>query len=241
MTLKKITESKLRKLVLKSIKKDFFINEIDLVITDDPKDKKSYNEKIKFMYIGSAKIYRRKKNLKKYTNTWEDYHDEEIVYKWLEDKHKQEKGDIVYIQGLIKFKNDSFIFSSCIPIGSWHITNDISKALNLSFEISENLKKGGHFIGTCYDGMKVFQRLNDLKNGHLEMIDEFGNKVYSITKKYEIDDFTYAKDDREKLFGQEIDVYMNSIGQTMKEYLVNFELFTEIMKEYDLVLTKPKS
>tara|TARA_B100000795_G_C22785268_1_gene434300 strand:- start:119 stop:541 length:423 start_codon:yes stop_codon:yes gene_type:complete len=107
MTLKKITESKLRKLVLKSIKKDFFINEIDLVITDDPKDKKSYNEKIKFMYIGSAKIYRRKKNLKKYTNTWEDYHDEEIVYKWLEDKHKQEKGDIVYIQGLIKFKNDS--------------------------------------------------------------------------------------------------------------------------------------
>ena len=105
--------------------------------------------------------------------------------------------------------------------------------------ISENLKTGGHFIGTCYDGMKVFQRLNDLKNGHLEMIDEFGNKVYSITKKYEIDDFTYAKDDREKLFGQEIDVYMNSIGKVFTEYLVNFELFIDIMKEYDLVLAKP--
>ena len=107
MTLKQVTEARLRKLVLKSIKKDFFINEVDLVITDNPKDKKSYNEKIKFMYTGSAKIYRRKKNLKKYTNTWEDYNDAEIVYKWLEDKPTQEKGDIVYVQGLIKFKNDS--------------------------------------------------------------------------------------------------------------------------------------
>jgi hypothetical protein len=32
---------------------------------------------------------------------------------------------------------------------------------------------------------------------------------------------------------------MNSIGQTIPEYLVNFQLFIEIMKEYDLVLTKP--
>ena len=31
----------------------------------------------------------------------------------------------------------------------------------------------------------------------------------------------------------------NSIGQTITEYLVNFELFIEMMKEYDLVLAKP--
>tara|TARA_B110000285_G_scaffold228956_1_gene292843 strand:+ start:606 stop:4493 length:3888 start_codon:yes stop_codon:yes gene_type:complete len=105
--------------------------------------------------------------------------------------------------------------------------------------ISDNLKKGGKFIGTCYDGMKVFQKLSSQENGQLEMIDEFGNRVYSITKKYEIDDFSYQKDNIEKLFGQEIDVYMNSIGQEMKEYLVNFELFIEIMKEYDLVLKTP--
>ena len=32
---------------------------------------------------------------------------------------------------------------------------------------------------------------------------------------------------------------MNSIGQTITEYLVNFQLFIELMKEYDLVLAKP--
>ena len=105
--------------------------------------------------------------------------------------------------------------------------------------ISENLKKGGHFIGTCYDGMKVFQVLDKLENGHLEMIDDFGNKVYSITKQYEIDDFTYSKDKKEKLLGQKIDVYMNSIGKTFTEYLVNFEYFIDLMKEYDLELAKP--
>lgn len=105
--------------------------------------------------------------------------------------------------------------------------------------ISDNLKKGGHFIGTCYDGMKVFSKLKDLENGYLEMIDDFGNKVYSIRKNYQVDDFSYKKDEIEKLFGNEINVYMSSIGKEFPEYLVNFEIFINIMKEYDLVLDTP--
>lgn len=104
--------------------------------------------------------------------------------------------------------------------------------------ISENIKKGGYFIGTCYDGMKVFQRLNE--SDSMEMIDEFGNRVFSIHKKYDLDDFGYSKDDIGKLFGQQIDVYMSSIGQTIPEYLVNFQMFSGLMKEYDLVLAKPQ-
>ena len=105
--------------------------------------------------------------------------------------------------------------------------------------ISENIKKGGYFIGTCYDGKKIYQKLNDSENGYFEMIDEFNNKVFSIHKNYDIDDFTYSKDNIEKILGNKIDVYMNSIGQTIPEYLVNFDYFIDIMKEYDLVLSKP--
>ena len=73
------------------------------------------------------------------------------------------------------------------------------------------------------------------------MTDEFGKRVYSITKKYEIEDFTYTgPDERQHLLGQEIDVYMNSIGQTITEYLVNFEMFIDLMKEYDFKLTTPE-
>ena len=106
--------------------------------------------------------------------------------------------------------------------------------------ISENLKKGGHFIGTCYDGMKVYKTLEDLENNCLEMNDEFGNKIYSIKKKYNLDNFNYTKDNKEKLLGQQIDVYMNSIGDEYSEYLVNFELLIDIMKEYDLEFSNSK-
>ena len=43
--------------------------------------------------------------------------------------------------------------------------------------ISENIKKGGFFIGTCYDGMKVFQMLEKTESGYLEMIDEFLKQI----------------------------------------------------------------
>ena len=50
-----------------------------------------------------------------------------------------------------------------------------------------------------------------------------GNTVYKIEKKYEIDNFDYNEEDDRNMFGQVIDVYMDSIGQVIPEYLVNFE------------------
>ena len=130
-----------------------------------------------------------------------------------------------------------FDLISCQFTIHYYFSDEISLR-NYIQNISENLKEGGHFIGTCYDGMKVFKQLQE-NEGHMEMVDEFGNKVYSITKQYDMEKFDYKKDDRERLFGQKIDVYMNSIGKTFSEYLVNFELLIDIMKEYDLVLAKP--
>ena len=100
------------------------------------------------------------------------------------------------------FKNDNFIFSSCIPIGSWHITNDISKALNLSFEISENLKKqhssckllsnesNQEFLETEDAGLKTYKKisnsiLNKIVNSRVEEIIDFINKelIFLDSKK----------------------------------------------------------
>jgi len=90
----------------------------------------------------------------------------------------------------------------------------------------------GYFIGTCYDGMKVMKTFEQGGSDILEMKDDFGSLIYQIKKKYTIDDFTYNKDDPGNMFGQEIDVFMASIGQPITEYLVNFEFFIDIMKEY---------
>mgnify|MGYP003684426423 FL=1 len=105
MPLKQLTLGRLRKLVFScensSKQCSPHINELNLVITDDPTDKKTY-EHIKFLYSGYTHIYKHKQ-LKKYTHTMKDYKDVEIDTNWLENRtNQQKKGDIIYIHGLFK-------------------------------------------------------------------------------------------------------------------------------------------
>jgi len=111
------------------------------------------------------------------------------------------------------------------------------KLRNYIQNLSDHCKPNGYFIGTCYDGMKVFNLLQD--KGNVSMFDDFENKIYSIEKDYEIDDFSYKKDDLMNVLGQKIKVEMSSIGQEITEYLVNFEFFIDIMKEYNFELISP--
>ena len=107
----------------------------------------------------------------------------------------------------------------------------------------ENIKylcsSDGYFIGTCYDGMKLMKTFAKEDKDILEMKDEFGSLIYQIKKKYGITDFSYDKDNIEDMFGQEIEVFMASIGQSITEYLVNFEFFIDLMKEYGFELALP--
>ena len=107
----------------------------------------------------------------------------------------------------------------------------------------ENVKylcaDGGYFIGTCYDGMKLMKTFAKEDTDVLEMKDDFGSLIYQIKKKYKITDFSYDKDNIDDMFGQEIEVFMASIGQSITEYLVNFEFFIDLMKEYGFELALP--
>ena len=141
--------------------------------------------------------------------------------------------------------------------------------------IKENIKSGGYFIGTCYDGERIFNHFKD-KNDTMKriwygegggdtddtdetdetddteetdeyseyntfkFIDHLQNMVFSIQKKYEIDDFTYDPEDHGNMFGNQIEVFMDSIGQSIDEYLVNFDFFIDIMKNNGFKLALPK-
>ena len=107
--------------------------------------------------------------------------------------------------------------------------------------LSDMCQKDGYFIGTCYDGMKLFQIFKDLDSEHISMDDDSGVKVYDIEKKYDIESFDFDKDDMTNMLGNKIDVYMSSIGQYIEEYLVNFEFFIHMMNEYGFTLQNPKS
>jgi len=101
------------------------------------------------------------------------------------------------------FKNENFIFATVIPIGSWHVTNDIAKSLNLNFQIAESLKrnysscisleqnKKHEFLEIDISGLKSFKKvsnniLNKIVLSRVEEIIDFINKelvFYNFAKQ----------------------------------------------------------
>lgn len=84
----------------------------------------------------------------------------------------------------------------------------------------------GYFVGTCYDGALVFDKLKKIKE--LEIKHE-GELLCSIEKKYPQLDVMKNK----SCLGYKIGVYQSTIGsQKIDEYLVFFDYFIPLMEEY---------
>jgi len=98
--------------------------------------------------------------------------------------------------------------------------------------ISECTKQNGFFIGTCYDGKEVFNKLKKVVTGDSIKIIEDDSRIWEITKGYGADSF----DDDSSSIGYRIDVYQDSINQTISEYLVNFDYLTRVMTAYGFEL-----
>ena len=95
--------------------------------------------------------------------------------------------------------------------------------------VSDNLQIGGYFVGSTFDGQKVYNSLKRRK--HIE--GKKDNKtIWKITRLYNKKKFTEGKSN----FGMMVDVYVDSIGIPHKEYLVSFEYLRKISKEYGLEL-----
>ena len=94
--------------------------------------------------------------------------------------------------------------------------------------VAECTKHNGYFIGTAYDGKLVFNELKKTKTGDSIKIVENEKKIWEIIKGYSGDTF----DDDSSSIGYRIDVFQESINQTIPEYLINFDYFNRIMSAY---------
>lgn len=98
---------------------------------------------------------------------------------------------------------------------------------NFLNNLEENIKDDGIFIGTCFDGKTIYNKLKHLdKNNEIKY--EYNDKlIWSIKKNYSENEF---KNDESSL-GMKIDVFVSSIGGIQTEYLVNFDYFINKMSE----------
>ena len=102
--------------------------------------------------------------------------------------------------------------------------------------VCECTKVGGVFIGTTFNGKKVFDLLkrNGVKRNESFIlfkggVTESSKKIIEIVKKYD-DDLRFPPD--EFSLGYEIQVWQESIGNYISEYLVNFEYLDGMMSKY---------
>ena len=95
--------------------------------------------------------------------------------------------------------------------------------------ISSNLNVGGKFIGTTLNGQKVFDAL---KTSEVILGETYDSILWKIKKKYTNEEFR----NDESSISMPIDVYINSIGKTTTEWLVNFKYLEEQAMNYNLEL-----
>ena len=99
---------------------------------------------------------------------------------------------------------------------------------NIVHNISSSLRSGGKFVLTTLDGEKVFEALK------YNRVFNSSTLSWKITKKYEDETFPASA----KSLGYKVEIFVESIGQSLDEYLVNPLFFEEIMSDYGMKLVK---
>ena len=111
--------------------------------------------------------------------------------------------------------------------------------------VAECTKLGGYFIGTCFDGARIFQALARLESGsELSILSAASGaasssdpqKMWSVRKKYHQTEF----EPDSSSIGYEIEVFQDSINKATREYLVNFDYLTQLLENYGFDLVSPE-
>jgi SAM-dependent methyltransferase len=97
--------------------------------------------------------------------------------------------------------------------------------------VTDNLKIGGKFTGSTFDGQRVY---NSLKRKKKISGSKKKNTIWEITKDYGSKKFVDGRPN----WGMKINVFIATIGIAHPEYLVSFKYLENIAKEYGLKLDK---
>ena len=101
--------------------------------------------------------------------------------------------------------------------------------------VTDNLKIGGFFVGSTFDGSKVYELLKrKTQEVGLKNESDESSIIWKINKLYDKKTFVDGKPN----WGMAIDVFINTIGITHKEYLVSFKYLEKLSEEYGLELEK---
>jgi hypothetical protein len=150
------------------------------------------------------------------------------------------KEDKSILKNFMNVMNDKFNVVSCQFAIHYFFEND--QTLDIFCDnLNKVIKKGGYFIGTTLDGGLVKRMLREENNiekfkqgviewNNGEVIAKINDNVVWMVKEKNI-----KKEDGIGL-GQEITVYIETINREYNEYLVDFDILEDKLKERDIIL-----
>lgn len=103
---------------------------------------------------------------------------------------------------------------------------------NFIYNVDTYLKKGGYLIGTCLDGFKVKEKLQSLNQGESIQGQIDDRILWNIKKLY--------SNNGNITLGEQIEIYMESIGKPIKEYLVDFNLLKSKLEARGINVLTPE-
>lgn len=133
-------------------------------------------------------------------------------------------------EGVEKSRNvaeNGFNISSC-QFATHYFFEDADILHGFMTNVSQCTKLHGFFIGTAFDGRRVFNKLAHKDRGDSIKIINKGTKIFEITKDYNSSQFKPTS----ASIGLKIVVYQESINQYIPEYLINFDYFIKVVERY---------
>jgi hypothetical protein len=130
------------------------------------------------------------------------------------------------IGNLYGIGSNGFDVCSC-QFALHYFFKNVSTLEGFMTNVCQNVKMGGLFIGTCYNGKDVFDMLSKAGGGGVTVYSGL-EEYWRCVQKYNQTEF---EDDASSL-GYEIDIYQKSIGIIHTEYLVNFDYLERVMENY---------
>jgi hypothetical protein len=103
---------------------------------------------------------------------------------------------------------------------------------NFIYNVDTYLKNGGYLIGTCLDGYRVKDKLKNINKGQ-EIQGKIDDRVlWNIKKLY--------SNNKDIKLGEQIEIYMESIGKPIKEFLVDFNLLKRKLSDKGIEVLTPE-
>lgn len=141
------------------------------------------------------------------------------------------KGGIGHAKMIYGIAEEGFDVTSC-QFALHYFFKNMQTLKGFLTNVQQCTKLNGYFIGTTYDGKKIFDLFQGKQQGEfVEYFNQRGTLVCRITKLY--NDVIFP-DDANSL-GKKISVSQESIGEDYEEYLVNFDYFKTIMAQFGFI------